>query len=102
MQRINSLSNTYPLYSVWFLLLLLLLLIFVSCCLISNLILHCDFIENYSTQIPRDDGTSILLHLWDTAGTLASSSFFFFLAVLLLSIYLYLGQEDYDRLRPLR
>jgi len=33
--------------------------------------------ENYSTQIPRDDG-SILLHLWDTA-----------------------GQEDYDRLRPL-
>jgi len=34
--------------------------------------------ENYSTQIPRDDGTSILLHLWDTA-----------------------GQEEYDRLRPL-
>jgi len=34
--------------------------------------------ENYSTQIPKDDGTSILLHLWDTA-----------------------GQEDYDRLRPL-
>jgi len=34
--------------------------------------------ENYSTQIPRDDGSSILLHLWDTA-----------------------GQEDYDRLRPL-
>jgi len=34
--------------------------------------------ENYSTQIPREDGTSILLHLWDTA-----------------------GQEDYDRLRPL-
>jgi len=34
--------------------------------------------ENYSTQIPREDGSTILLHLWDTA-----------------------GQEDYDRLRPL-
>lgn len=34
--------------------------------------------ENYSTQIPREDGSSILLHLWDTA-----------------------GQEEYDRLRPL-
>jgi len=34
--------------------------------------------ENYSTQITRDNGTNILLHLWDTA-----------------------GQEDYDRLRPL-
>lgn len=35
--------------------------------------------ENYTTQMKRDaDGSTILLHLWDTA-----------------------GQEDYDRLRPL-
>jgi len=34
--------------------------------------------ENYTAKMQREDGTSILLHLWDTA-----------------------GQEDYDRLRPL-
>jgi small GTP-binding protein len=34
--------------------------------------------ENYTSRITRDDGTLVLLHLWDTA-----------------------GQEDYDRLRPL-
>jgi len=34
--------------------------------------------ENYTAKMQRDDGSSILLHLWDTA-----------------------GQEDYDRLRPL-
>jgi len=34
--------------------------------------------ENYTAKITREDGSNILLHLWDTA-----------------------GQEDYDRLRPL-
>mmetsp|Transcript_29948 Transcript_29948/g.33425 ORF Transcript_29948/g.33425 Transcript_29948/m.33425 type:complete len:227 (+) Transcript_29948:68-748(+) len=34
--------------------------------------------ENYTAQLERDDGSTVLLHLWDTA-----------------------GQEDYDRLRPL-
>jgi len=34
--------------------------------------------ENYTSQMKRDNGELILLHLWDTA-----------------------GQEDYDRLRPL-
>jgi len=34
--------------------------------------------ENYTSQMKRDNGELVLLHLWDTA-----------------------GQEDYDRLRPL-
>jgi small GTP-binding protein len=34
--------------------------------------------ENYTAKLTREDGTQVLLHLWDTA-----------------------GQEDYDRLRPL-